>query len=178
MNGPINLGSFSVSWASVRFVSQPRSVPECSCVPQMIFEGKYELKAPREKVWEFIIDPARIGKCLPELKSMEVESEDRFAAVIRLGVGPLRTDFKFSFEITGKEPISNVRLRAVGAGSGSNVTIDTTIELKEIAAGSELIYSANANVAGIMASLGQRVIRDTAEKTVTAIFECVKTQVE
>jgi carbon monoxide dehydrogenase subunit G len=144
----------------------------------MIFEGRYELKAPREKVWEFIIDPARIGKCLPELKSMEVEGEDKFAAVIRLGVGHLRTDFKFRIEITGKEPISNVQLKAVGTGSGSNVTIDTTIELKETAAGTELIYSANANVAGIMASLGQRVIHDTTEKTVTAIFECIKTQVE
>jgi carbon monoxide dehydrogenase subunit G len=144
----------------------------------MIFEGRYELKAPREKVWDFIIDPARIGKCLPELKSMEVEGEDKFAAVIRLGVGHLRTDFKFSIEITGKEPISNVQLKAVGTGSGSNVTIDTTIELKETAAGTELIYSANASVAGIMASLGQRVIHDTTEKTVTAIFECIKTQVE
>jgi carbon monoxide dehydrogenase subunit G len=144
----------------------------------VIFEGRYELNAPREKLWEFIIDPAKIGKCLPELKSLEVEGEDKFAAVIRLGVGPIRTDFKFKIEITGKEPVSNVRLKAVGAGSGSSVTIDTAIELKESPTGSELLYSANANVAGIMASLGQRVIKDTAKKTVAGIFECIKSQVE
>jgi carbon monoxide dehydrogenase subunit G len=144
----------------------------------LIFEGKYELKVPRQKLWDFVVDPTKIGKCLPELKSMEVESEDKFAAVIRLGVGPLKTDFKFRIEITGKKPVSNLRLRAAGSGSGSSVTIDTAIELREIPAGSELAYTANANVAGIMASLGQRVIKDTAEKTVSGIFECIKTQVE
>lgn len=136
------------------------------------------MNAPREKLWEFIADPAKIGKCLPELKSLEVEGEDKFAAVMRLGVGPIRTDFKFKIEITGKEPVSNVRLKAVGTGSGSSVTIDTAIELKESPTGSELIYSANTNVAGIMASLGQRVIKDTVEKTVAGIFECIKNQVE
>jgi carbon monoxide dehydrogenase subunit G len=144
----------------------------------MIFEGRYELKASREKLWDFIVDPEKIGKCLPELKSMEVEGEDKFAAVVRLGVGPLRSDFRFRIEITGKRPVSELRLKAAGSGSGSSVIIDTAIELRESPVGSELAYSANANVAGIMASLGQRVIKDTVEKTVSGIFECIKTRVE
>jgi carbon monoxide dehydrogenase subunit G len=144
----------------------------------MIFEGRYELNAPKEKIWKFITDPAKISKCLPGLKSLEVEGEDRFAAAVRLGVGPIKTDFKLRIEITRIDLFGKARLKAVGAGSGSNIIIDTTIELNENPAGSELLYSANANVAGAIASLGQRVIKDTAEKTVAKIFECVKSQVE
>jgi carbon monoxide dehydrogenase subunit G len=144
----------------------------------MIFEGRYELNAPKEKIWKFITDPAEISKCLPGLKSLEVEGEDRFAAVVRLGVGPIKTGFKLRIEITRMTAVGKARLKALGAGSGSSIIIDTTIELKENPTGSELLYSANANVAGAIASLGQRVIKDTAEKTVAEVFECVKSKVE
>jgi carbon monoxide dehydrogenase subunit G len=156
----------------------PESRDKSGSIPEMIFEGKYGLKTSRENVWTFIIDPAKISKCLPELKSLEVESEDRFVAVVRVGVGSIRTDFKFRIEIEGKSPINSVQLKAVGAGSGSSVVMDTVIELKEIPDGTELFYSSDVKIGGMIASLGQRVIKDAAEKTITRIFECIKQQVE
>jgi carbon monoxide dehydrogenase subunit G len=144
----------------------------------MIFEGRYELKTPREQVWRFIIDPAKISKCLPELKSLDIESEDRFLAVVRVGVGFIRTDFKFRIEILEKNPISSVQLKAVGAGSGSSVAVHMMIELKETPEGTELFYSSDVTIGGTIASLGQRVINDAAEKTVASVFECIRQQVE
>jgi hypothetical protein len=144
----------------------------------MIFEGKYELITPRERLWEFINDPAKIGKCLPDLKSLNVESADKFLATIPVGVGFIKADFKFKIEIIDKQPISSVRVKAVGAGSGSSITIDTMIELNEIPDGSELKYTSEAKVGGMIASLGQRLIRDTADKIIAGVFTCVKQQVE
>jgi carbon monoxide dehydrogenase subunit G len=142
----------------------------------MILEGTYEFMTPREKLWEFIIDPAKISKCLPDLKNLHIESADKFVAIIRVGVGPIRTDFKFRIEIVGKEPLNHVMLRAVGSGSGSSITLDTAIDLKQIPDGSQLFYRSDVKVAGMMASLGQRVIKETADKTISGIFECIKNQ--
>ncbi|MGA3296938.1 MAG: carbon monoxide dehydrogenase subunit G [Candidatus Bathyarchaeia archaeon] len=142
----------------------------------MIFEGTYQLNAPREKVWEFVTNPDKIGKCLPDLKTLEVESEDRFSAVIRVGVGLIKADFKFKIEITGKEPPNRVQLKAIGTGSRSSINIDLVIELKEISGGSELYYRSDVKISGMMVSLGQRVIDDTADKTVASIFETIKKQ--
>jgi carbon monoxide dehydrogenase subunit G len=146
--------------------------------PELIFEGKYALKTAREKVWRFIIDPAEISKCLPELKSFDVEGEDRFLAVVRVGVGLIRTDFKFRIEIVEKSPISSVQLKAVGAGSGSSVAVHMRIELKETPEGTELFYVSDVTISGMIVGLGQRVIKDAAEKTVAGIFECIRRQVE
>jgi len=144
----------------------------------MILEGSYEMKAPPERIWDFIIDPNRISKCLPDLKSLEVESEDKFVAVTRVGVGPIRADFKFRIEITGKEPPSRVKLKADGSGSGSRVNLDISIEIRQVPEGSQLLYRSDVKVGGMMAGLGQRVMTDTAAKTVASIFDCVKKQVE
>ena len=140
----------------------------------MILEGKYSIETSREKLWMFIIDPNKIGKCLPDLKNLSVESENKFTAVIAVGVGFMKADFKFKIEIVGKEPASRVQLRAVGTGSGSSINLDLAIELKEIPEGSELDYRADVKVSGMIASLGQLVIKDTAEKTVKGIFDCIR----
>jgi carbon monoxide dehydrogenase subunit G len=50
------------------------------------------------------------------------------------------------------------------------------IELKEISGGSELHYRSDVKISGMMVSLGQRVIDDTAGKTVASIFENIKKQ--
>ena len=144
----------------------------------LILEGKYVLTAPREKVWDFIIDPSKIGNCLPDLKSLEVESENKFIALIRVGLGPIRTDLKFRIEIVGKEPPSRVRLKAIGSGSGNSVNLDLGIELRDILGGSELTYKSDVKIAGMMAGLGQRLIGDATEKTVASVFECIKKQLE
>jgi carbon monoxide dehydrogenase subunit G len=144
----------------------------------MILQGTYEFRTPKERLWEFIIDPAKIGRCLPDLKSLEVESEEVFVARIRVGVGLIKADFKFRIEIIGKEEPSRVRLKAVGTGSGNSINLDVAIELKEIPGGSELLHRTDVKVGGMMAGLGQRVIRDTADKTVAGVFERVKKHVE
>ena len=37
----------------------------------MKFEGTVEIKAPREKVWAFLIDPDQVGSCGPGVQSIE-----------------------------------------------------------------------------------------------------------
>jgi carbon monoxide dehydrogenase subunit G len=144
----------------------------------MHFEGKYDFRTSRQKLWDFLIDPARIAKCLPDLKSFQVESEDKFVSIVRVGIGFVRSDFKFKVEMTGKEPPNRMQLRAVGSGSGSNILLDMTIELSETPTGSELSYSSEAKVVGVMAGLAQRVIKEAADRTIAGVFECIKQQVE
>jgi len=89
----------------------------------VIFERRCEFGAPRHKRWDFLVDPVRMAECVSEVKSFEVEGEDKFVTVVRVGVGYVKTDFKFKAEITGKEPLNRVHFQAAGSGSGSNIVI-------------------------------------------------------
>ena len=144
----------------------------------MNFEGTYEVKAPRDKVWEFIIDPNKIGKCLPDLKHLEVEGQDKFKAIVRVGIGFMKGDFIFQLAIVEKTPPSHARLTGTGSGSGSKVDLDTSIDLIEIDGGTKLVYKTDLKIGGVMSGLGQRVIGGTTEKTVNDVFAYVKKQLE
>jgi hypothetical protein len=142
------------------------------------FEGTYEVKAPRERVWDFVINPNKIGKCLPDLKSLDIEAENKFTAVARVGIGFMKGDFKFQLAIVEQNPPSHARLKGTGTGVGSTVNMDTSVDLAEAEGGTKLTYKADVQIGGTLASVGQRVIGGTVEKTIAEVFSCVKKQLE
>lgn len=142
------------------------------------FEGTYEVNVPREKVWDFVIDPNKIGKCMPDLKSLEVGSDNKFTAIARVGIGFMKGDFKFQLAIVEQNPPSHARLKGTGTGVGSSVNLDTLIDLAEAGSGTKLTYKADVQIGGTLASVGQRVIGSTVEKTIAEVFGCVKRQLE
>jgi hypothetical protein len=142
------------------------------------FEGTYQINAPRQKVWDFVIDPNKIGKCLPDLKSLEVGADNKFTAVARVGIGFMKGDFKFQLAIVEQNPPSHARLKGSGTGVGSSVMMDTSIDLAEADGGTKLTYRADVQIGGTLASVGQRVIGGTTEKTIAEVFSCVKKQLE
>ena len=144
----------------------------------MNFEGTFEVKAPRDKVWDFVIDPNKIGKCLPDLKSLQVEADNKFTAIARVGIGFMKGDFKFQLAIVEQIPPSHARLKGTGTGVGSSMNMDASIDLADSETGTKLTYKADVKIGGTLASVGQRVIGGTVEKTVSEVFNCVKRQAE
>jgi hypothetical protein len=53
-----------------------------------------------------------------------------------------------------------------------------SIDLAEADGGTELTYKADVQIGGTIASVGQRVISGTSEKTIADVFNCVKKQLE
>jgi carbon monoxide dehydrogenase subunit G len=106
------------------------------------FEGTHHVNAPRDKVWEFVIDPNKIGKCLPDLKTLEVGADNTFTAVARVGIGFMKGDFKFQLAIVEQKPPSHARLKGTGSGAGSSLEMDTSIDLEDSDGGTKLTYKA------------------------------------
>lgn len=144
----------------------------------MNFEGSIEVKAPRSNVWNFVIDPNKIGNCLPDLKSLQVEADNKFTAVAKVGIGFMKGDFRFQLAIVEQNPPSHARLKGTGAGGGSSMTMDTSIDLEDSGEGTKLSYKADVQIGGTLASVGQRVISRTVEKTLGEVFACVRSQLE
>jgi len=144
----------------------------------MKFEGSYDIGANRKKVWEFIIDPNKVGQCLPDLKALEVQAEDRFIAIIHVGIGLVKADLNCQLRIVEKTAPSHARLKGSGSGSGSSVDLDSLIDLTETATGTRINYRTNVNVGGVLVGLGQRMMENATAKMVDEVFRCVKAKLE
>jgi carbon monoxide dehydrogenase subunit G len=115
---------------------------------------------------------------LPDLKSLEVGANNEFTAIARVGIGFMKGDFKFQLAIVEQTPPSHARLKGSGIGVGSSVNMDTSMNLADAGEGTRLTYKADVQIGGTLASVGQRVIGTTTEKTIADVFACVKKQLE
>ena len=80
----------------------------------MNFEGTFEVKAPPQKVWDLLMKPENISKCLPDLQKLEVEGPDKFKATIKVGVGFIKGNFTFEFNVLDKKPPTHAKLLGHG----------------------------------------------------------------
>ena len=144
----------------------------------MEFSGSEIIKAPREKVFDFLTDPKNFSSGIPDIKKIEIISPEKFKVVAKLGISFLRGTFTIDFDVVEKERPSHTRLKGHGTGVGSAVDLDIVVDLEEQDSNTIMKWKADAKVSGMLASLGQRMLGSVAEKIVREIFENIHKGVE
>ncbi|MGI0090753.1 MAG: CoxG family protein [Nitrososphaerales archaeon] len=146
----------------------------------MHFEGTFDVKAPKDKVFSIVMDPNQISKCMPDLQKLDVKSQDDFTAVVRAGVSFIKGDFSLHFTTVEKTPPTHAKLAAHGNGIGSTVDMDTVMDFSDgpNGIGTSMKWSADAKIGGRIASVGQRLLSSQAEKIIKQLFDCLKTTLE
>jgi len=144
----------------------------------MHFEGTFEVKAQRKKVFDFVLNPRKISGCMPDLQKLDVSSPDDFVAVVKAGVSFIKGDFTMHFTIAEKDSPAHAKLVSHGTGIGSTVDLETTMDLAETQGGTRMTWAADARVGGRIASVGQRLLGGQAEKIIKQLFGCLQKQLE
>jgi hypothetical protein len=144
------------------------------------FEGTVSIKAPREVVWAFLIDPHKVGGCMPGVESVEVVEGDRkFKAVAAIGFGTVKARFKGNAEFVEVEEPNWARLKAHGNAPGSAMDVVSLMRLSDGPDGTtDMAWSADITVLGTLASLASRLMGGITKKLSGEFFNCFKTKIE
>ena len=143
------------------------------------FEGTFEVAAPREEVFQAVTDPDQVARCMPDLQKLEVKSADEFDAVVKVGVSFVRGEFLLNFKTVERQHPSRVRMKAHGTGLGSAVDVEMATDLTETpSGGTSMKWTAEAQVSGKVASLGQRLMQSQADKIIRQLFDCLRGKLE
>jgi hypothetical protein len=143
------------------------------------FEGVFDVKAPKEKVFEILMEPKETSQCMPDLQKLEIRSPDDFVAIVRAGVGFIKGDFRLHFSMVEKNTPTHAKLTARGTGIGSTVDMEAVMDLSDTQDhGTSMKWTADAKVGGRVASLGQRLLDGQAEKIIRQLFGCLQKKLE
>ena len=145
----------------------------------MKFDGTVEIRAPRERVWDFLMDPNQVGSCGPGVESIEVIDETHFKARAKVGIGFISARFVVDMEIAEREEPDRAVIKARGQAPGSAVDATATMRLRDGDAGGTVMeWAADVMIGGTLASVGARMIEGTANKMIGQTFECIRTKLE
>jgi carbon monoxide dehydrogenase subunit G len=142
--------------------------------------GSTEIKASRQKVWDYLTDPNFVSKCAPGLETMEVvEKNKKFKATGSVGLGNLKVHFTGDIEFVTMEEPTRAVMKGRGSAPGSAVEGTAEMKLREGENGTTIMdWSADVNVLGTIASLASRMMGSMAQKLSGQFFDCVKSQIE
>jgi len=136
----------------------------------MKLEGSYDVPAPRAKVWDAFLDPKQLKKAIPGCEKLEALGDDEYKATLKIGVAAVKGTFEGKVRLLDKKPPESYRLAAEGSGGPGFVKADTLITLTETDGGTRVSYSADVQVGGLIAGVGQRMIGGVSKMMADQFF--------
>ena len=147
----------------------------------MQFQKDVEIRAPREKVWNFIWDVDRFISCLPGCKDAKtIEEGKRYSATMVEKVGPFKVEFPTTIEVLEKEELTRIKAQASGADNkiGSRMKVELDVNLKGEGEITFLSFVAGVEIVGKLAALGHGIIKRKADQVLDEFAQAVKQRLE
>jgi carbon monoxide dehydrogenase subunit G len=128
----------------------------------MLIEGKFSMKAPRQAVWDFLMEPGTLASCIPGAERMEALDDKTWEGVVKQKVGPISVKLKFTQTLMDIDPPKHIK--AVGRGAdvtkAGTFSQETVVDLKEISPNeTEVVYTSKVSMVGRLATFGERIMR-------------------
>jgi len=123
--------------------------------------------ASAERLWSVLLDPDKMAKCVPGMKSVEVISDTEYRARIQVKIAFISAKFDVRTVITEMTPPRYLRCETAGEDNtvGSSVKSVSEMFLTSLdEGGTELRVTAKATVLGRLGTLGLNPMRTKAER--------------
>jgi len=132
--------------------------------------GTYTLAAPRERVFAAITDPAVLQRAIEGCEKMVRSGDDTYDAHLKIGVAGLKGSYVGKIQLRDQQPPESYTLAIEGKGGPGFVKGTARVQLADSAGQTELRCEADAQVGGLIAAIGSRLIEVTAKKMMDQFF--------
>ena len=137
----------------------------------MRLKGSYLLPGTRQQVWDLLNDPVRLSKCLPGCEKLEPDGTDRYKLAVKFGLAAVSGSYSGAVELAEKRPPESLVLRLEGKGVPGFMKGRGTLRLAAKDGETEVRYEGEAQVGGLVAAVGQRMLEGAARMIIQQFFD-------
>jgi len=147
----------------------------------MQIENEFQVAAPPDRVYSFLLDVNQVVTCMPGAELSEVVDPTTFRGRVRIKVGPITVAYNGTARISERDDASRVAtLQAEGretTGPGS-ARATARMSVEEAGGASRVRLVTDYTVAGRIANFGRGVMEDVSKRLVTQMADCIKAHLE
>jgi carbon monoxide dehydrogenase subunit G len=145
-------------------------------------EETFELRAPVDRTWRYLVDPRQVVNCLPGAELTEVQSDETFLGNVKVKVGPITAAYDGRVTITGRDDAAHV-VSMVGEGrerSGAgSAKMTMTSRLTPISSNATQVQVvADVDIVGKAAQFGRGMIESVNKQLFTQFIQCLRGTLE
>jgi uncharacterized protein len=139
----------------------------------MDMHGSRHLAVTQQQAWDALNDPEVLKTCIPGCDKVEATGENQYAIGMAVKIGPVSARFAGKINLVDVMPPNSYTLAFEGQGGAAGFGKGTAkVNLAPAAegAGCELAYTAQAQVGGKIAQVGQRLVDGVARSMAEDFF--------
>ena len=141
----------------------------------------FQVAAPVDEVWAFIMDPEKVAVCLPGATLTEVLDENSFLGSIKVKIGAIvaRYQGKLSYTKRDKDSLTTDMLAEAKEKGGGTLNGTISIALSSLPdGGTEAKCGASVDLTGRIAQVGGGMIEGVSAEMIKKFVANVKMQLE
>lgn len=138
----------------------------------MKFAQEFQVAEDPSTLWKLFEQPTVVAECMPGMESIQVIDDDNFVVQVTQTVGPISATFESRVVVAERVENKRIAFNATGKavrGAIGNFRTESVVMLHPHEGGTLVRVESEAALAGVLGSVGQKIIARQAEK-ITAQF--------
>lgn len=177
---------FCAAACRARFEADPPGVPgrpgrSRGRTADVLIENEFEVPAPIEHVWDYMLDVERVAPCMPGAELTEVVDERTWKGRVTIKLGPVSLSFAGTVEMTERDDDAHrVVLKASGMeqrGKGAATALVTSW-LVPSDLGTRVRITQDITVSGAVAQFSRGMMGDVSSRLTKQFADCLKANME
>lgn len=142
-------------------------------------KGEYALPVQQAELWRLLNDPDVLAKIIPGCNTVRALGEDRYEMGLKLQVGSVSGEYMGSVAISDKQEPAHYVLNIEGQGSIGFMKGSAAFDLEAQGESASLLrYAGSAEVGGVVAGVGQRVLSGVAKFLAGRFFKALEKHIK
>jgi len=144
-------------------------------------QDRFQVQAPIEAVWQFLMDPQRVVMCMPGARIEEIVDDSTFLGSVKVAVGPIAMSYKGRVQFTSVDEVDHlIRLTAEGRETGGGTALGSmSSSLRATPEGqTEVEVDVSVDVTGRIVQMGRGLMQDVAADLFRQFVGCVTQRLE
>jgi carbon monoxide dehydrogenase subunit G len=143
----------------------------------MVITTRFELAAPVESAWAYLLDVPKIAHCVPGASLTEVINDKTYAGKVEVKLGPIGVSYKGQISIESMDEATHtVSIKAAGSETrgrgGASATMTAQLEPSE--KGTQVVMNTDLAVSGVVAQFGRTgIVQEVAQRMAQRFANCV-----
>ena len=144
----------------------------------MDLNATYEIPAPIDRAWALLMDIDAIGGCLPGCRGLKPVGPDCYEVELGVSLAAVAGTFKGTVTLADKLPPDSYLLTIEGSGRQGFIKGQARVALASDGDLTRISIAARADVGGMIARVGQRLLEGVARTMMDRFYGCLAKRAE